>query len=42
MEKIFLIPYSTLDGLSNDTTHNSLLLYWSSKIYRTKKTYLSI
>ena len=37
-KKIFLIPYSTLDGLSNDTTHNSLRwLYRSAKIDWTKK-----
>ena len=24
IKKIFLIPYSTLDGLSNDTTHSHL------------------
>ena len=35
---IFWIPYSTLDGLSNDTSHNSLrLLYRSAKIVWTKK-----
>ena len=25
-KKIFLVPYSTLDGLSNDTTQNSTMI----------------
>ena len=37
-KKIFLIPYWTLDGLFNDTTHNSLRwIYRSVKIDWTKK-----
>ena len=43
IKKIFLIPYSTLGKLSNDTSLNSLLwIYWSAKIDWTKKTHLSI
>ena len=38
IKKIFLIPYSTLDKLSNDTSVNSLRwLYRSDKIVWTKK-----
>ena len=38
IEKIFLIPYFALDGLFNDTTHNSLRwIYRSAKIDWTKK-----
>ena len=38
IEKIFLIPYSTLEGLVNETTQNSQqLLYRSAKIVWTKK-----
>ena len=41
--KSFLIPYSTLEDLSNDTTYNFLRwLYWSAKFDSTKKTHLSI
>ena len=41
IEKIF--PYSTLDGLFDDTTHNSLQwLYRSVKIVWTKKSNLII
>ena len=43
IKKIFLIPYSTLDKLSNDTSLNSLRwIYRSAKIDWTKKTHLSI
>ena len=42
-QKNFLIPYSTLDKLSNDTSLNSLRwIYRSAKIDWTKKTQLSI
>ena len=42
-EKIFLFPYSTLDGLFNDIFHNSLRwIYRSVKIDWTKKNQLSI
>ena len=42
-QKIFLIPYSTLDKLSNGTSLNSLRwIYRSAKIDWTKKTQLSI
>ena len=43
IKKIFLIPYSTLDELSNGTSLNSLRwIYRSAKIDWTKKTQLSI
>ena len=39
IQKNVLIPCSTLDGLFNDTTHNSLRwIYRSVKIVWTKKT----
>ena len=39
IKKIFLIPYSTLDKLSNDTSLNSLRwIYRSAKIDWTKKS----
>ena len=39
-QKIFWIQYSTLDGLCNDTTHNSLpWLYRSAKIDWTKNPF---
>ena len=42
-QKKILIPYSTLDKLSNDTSLNSLRwIYRSAKIDWTKKTHLSI
>ena len=38
LKKIFLIPYSTRDELSNDTSLNSLRwIYRSAKIHETKK-----
>ena len=38
IKKIFLIPYSTLDELSNDTSLNSLRwIYRAAKIHGTKK-----
>ena len=43
IKKIFLIPYSTLGKLSNDTSLNSLRrIYRSAKIDWTKKTQLII
>ena len=41
-KKIFLIPYSTLDGLSNDTTHNSTMNKSIGQNWLNKKTHFSI